>query len=118
MTNDSRSTWRRLLSRRKRKRDDRRRRSRRLGHEPLESRLLLTSALIRFEFANTSGAVVNSLNVGQDFLVRTYIQDIQDTPEGFFQAFLDVNYQSSLASAASARVWQRLSVERSRRPLS
>lgn len=101
MSNDPRSIWRRLLSRKKRKRD---RRARRLGHEPLESRLLLTTALIRFEFANTSGTVVNSLNVGQDFLVRTYIQDIRDTPEGFFQAFLDVNYQSSLASAAGPSI--------------
>ena len=73
---------------------------RKLVFEPLEARQLLAADLLaRFEFADSGGTPVTSLQAGQDFLLRLYIQDVRSVPQGTFQAFFDVNYNASLVSA-------------------
>ena len=87
---------------RRRRRKDRRLPGRTLAFEPLENRLLLAgeSLAARFEFTNLSGGSVSTVQAGQDFLLKMYVRDIRSSPQGVFQAYFDVNYDSSLASVA------------------
>ena len=88
------------LRKRARRRPGRNSSNRRLQFEPLESRQLLAGDLAaRFEFADLGGNVLPSLQVGQEFQLRLYVQDIRSDPQGVFQAYFDVNYPSSLVSA-------------------
>ncbi len=74
-------------------------RGRRLVFEALESRQLLAADLVaRFEFGNAGGGAVSSLNVGQDFELRLFIQDVRAVPRGVFQAYFDVSYPAELAA--------------------
>ena len=78
---------------------------RKLLFEPLESRRVLTIDLqVRYEFADTDGQAVDTLHVGDEFLLRAYVQDIRDNPSGIFQAFFDVGYSASLISTTSQQI--------------
>lgn len=53
---------------------------------------------IRLEAASTDGTPIDSISVGQSFNLNAYVEDIRQTPQGVFAAYLDVIYDSSLAS--------------------
>ncbi|WP_417731449.1 Calx-beta domain-containing protein [Rosistilla oblonga] len=75
-----------------------------LQSERLEQRQLLAGDVqLRFEFVDAAQSAVTSLSVGQDYTLRAYVQDVQTTgPDGIFRAYLDVNYNSSLATASGS----------------
>ena len=52
----------------------------------------------RLEVVDTSGNVVNTLNVGDSFELRGYAQDIRTDGTGVFGAFMDVTFDASLAT--------------------
>ena len=69
----------------------------------MEGRRLLTADLLaRFEFTNVVGETQSSLQVGQDYQLKLYVQDNRDTPQGVFQAYFDVEYDASLLSTIGA----------------
>ena len=69
----------------------------------MESRNLLAGDLsVRFEFTDPGGAPVSLLHVGTDFVLRAFVRDIRSNPQGVFQAYLDVNYPSSLVSVGGS----------------
>lgn len=53
---------------------------------------------IRLEAADNSGTPINTLSVGQNFVVNAYVEDLRQTPQGVFAAYLDVIYNADLAS--------------------
>lgn len=57
----------------------------------------------RLEVTDTSGNVITNANIGDEFQVHGYVQDLRDGDEaqGVFAAYVDVNYDSGLASVAS-----------------
>ena len=70
-----------------------------LNLEPLERRILLAGDVrVRYEFSEPGGAIVQSLEVGNDYRLSVHIQDIQSTPDGLLKAFLDINYPANLIS--------------------
>ena len=48
----------------------------------------------RLEVTDTSGTPISSINVGEDFQLNVYVQDLRAVPYGVFAAFLDVVYSS------------------------
>ncbi|HUG67796.1 MAG TPA: Ig-like domain-containing protein, partial [Pirellulaceae bacterium] len=60
---------------------------------------------IRLEAANNSGTPINTLSVGQNFVVNAYVEDIRQTPQGVFAAYLDVIYNADIASVNGAIVY-------------
>ena len=55
----------------------------------------------RLEITNSAGAPVNSLTVGDNFLLKIYVQDTRADPgqdPGVFAAYLDVAFNSTLSS--------------------
>ncbi len=69
--------------------------------EPLECRRLLTATTgLRFEFDPAAGgAAVPLLAVGQDYVLKAFVQDIrspQPATPGVLQAYFDIGYDSSL----------------------
>ena len=54
---------------------------------------------IRLETTDLEGNVITTANVGDEFQLRAYVRDLQgDSTGGVFAAFLDVTYDSALAS--------------------
>jgi hypothetical protein len=71
---------------------------RRLVAESLEQRNLLATVAVRFEFLNTANQPVTSLQLNEDFTLRTFVRDVRSapaTPAGIFQAYMNVNYPSA-----------------------
>ena len=72
---------------------------RRLRYEHLEQRTLLAGdVLVRLEFVDTFGVPMDSLEVGDDFLLQAYVQDIRSPAGGLFQAYFDFFFDSELVS--------------------
>lgn len=59
---------------------------------------------VRLEVTDLDGNVITNADVGDEFQVRTYIQDLRDGDEaqGVFAAYLDVTYDDQLASVTAA----------------
>ena len=57
-----------------------------------------SQVLIRLTTTTLSGETLTSVNVGDSYLLRGYVQDLRDNPTGVFGAFLDVNYDSALTT--------------------
>lgn len=55
---------------------------------------------VRFRLETTSptGEPIDSVVVGEAFVLHVYVQDIRDNPSGLFAAYLDVLYDSSLVA--------------------
>ena len=79
-------------------RNSARRAKRRPVFEALETRRLLTTVGVRFEFDNLSGTALTSLSVGQSFILKTFVSDVSSAPSGVFQSYLNIGYQSTLVS--------------------
>jgi hypothetical protein len=78
-------------------------RNRTLVFEPLERRMLLAVDLaVRHAFTDADGNAVTSVQLGQEFHFRTYVQDVRSSPRGVFQAYFDVTYAADLASVDGA----------------
>jgi hypothetical protein len=62
--------------------------------------LVAADALMAFrlEVASTSGTPVSSIDVGGDFLLRVFVQDLRAQAYGVFAAFLDVLYNQQLVA--------------------
>ncbi len=54
--------------------------------------------VFRLEVTDTSGTPITSVDVGDEFLLKVYVQDLRDEPHGVFGAFLDVVYNGLLVS--------------------
>ncbi|MBI2479575.1 MAG: hypothetical protein HYV60_13370, partial [Planctomycetia bacterium] len=73
---------------------------RRLAHEPLEARDLLAfgDVVVDYQYLNSAGNPVSSLQVGQDFTLQVSVRDGQAVPEGVIRAYFDLTYPTSRAS--------------------
>lgn len=62
---------------------------------------------VRLEITDLDGNVITTAGVGDEFQVRTYIQDLRDGDEaqGVFAAYLDVTYDDQLASVTASPVF-------------
>ncbi len=69
--------------------------------ENLEERLLLSTQLVGYQLAITdmSGTPITAVQVGQDFELRAYAEDLRSSPHGVFAGYMDVAYNSSFAHA-------------------
>jgi hypothetical protein len=67
---------------------------RRPWFEHLECRHLLATVGVQFEFDTLGGTPVSSLSVGQDYLLKTLVQDVRSTSHGVYQGWLNVDYNS------------------------
>ena len=58
------------------------------------------SGLVRYrlEATDANGNVVSEILVGQEFDLNVYVLDLRDDAQGVFSAYLDVTYDSTLAS--------------------
>lgn len=90
-------------SRTKRRQSDSRRKRSDLQFQTLESRQLLDGYGVRFAFFpdGGTGAEVSTLSVGQNYVMRTFVQDQRatsgaNTPSGIRQAVFDITHDSSL----------------------
>ncbi len=99
----------RLLSRMKRKTRTRSNRApllrSHLATESLERRDLLTDLFgVRLEVSDLDGDSISSVEVGDSFWLSAYGQDLREIPfgetAGIFSAYVDVQFDSSLASVA------------------
>ena len=53
----------------------------------------------RLDTTNLAGDVVDTVSVGDRFLLNTYAEDVGDEPvEGVFAAYVDIEYDAGLAS--------------------
>jgi hypothetical protein len=53
-------------------------------------------ARVRLQVADSQGTPVSTLDPNQTFILQAFVQDIQPTPQGVFQAFVDALYDSNL----------------------
>lgn len=53
---------------------------------------------IRLEVIDDQGNVVTTVNVGEDFILRAFVEDLRIDPAGVFAAYLDVTYDESLVT--------------------
>jgi VCBS repeat-containing protein len=60
---------------------------------------------IRLEATNTDDVPIDTIRVGQNFFVKAYVEDIRQVPKGVFAAYLDVNYDSSIAAVTGPIVY-------------
>lgn len=66
------------------------------GPEKLEQRQLLAGdVLVRMEITDLTAVPQAEFYVGEEFLLRIHVRDNRQDPEGIFQSFFDVNYDSS-----------------------
>ena len=56
--------------------------------------------LVRFELTDPDNEPMSSVNLGEQFLMHAYIQDMRDPAEGVFQAYLDIYFDDTLVSIA------------------
>ncbi len=59
-----------------------------------------SSALVAFrvDVTDLSGTPISSIDVGHEFQVRVYVQDVAANPHGVFAAFLDLLYDQQLVA--------------------
>jgi len=70
-----------------------------LAFEALEARnLLAIDVQISYEFTRPAGGQVDTLHVGDDFILSAYVRDVRGNAAGVFQAYLDVSYPAAVAS--------------------
>ena len=60
---------------------------------------------IRLEAAASDGTPIDTIAAGQSFAVNAYVEDIRRVPQGVFAAYLDVVYDSAIASVDGAIVF-------------
>ena len=82
---------------------------RRLSTESLESRTMLNADVaFRLEVTDLAGIEITTANVGNDFLLNAYVQDLrpgpEPAPEGVFSAYMDVEYDSNLVTPDIATI--------------
>ncbi len=53
---------------------------------------------IRLQASDESGQAISSIEVGNQFFLEGYVEDLRSTPLGVFSAYLDVLYDSTLVS--------------------
>jgi hypothetical protein len=69
----------------------------------LESRALLTTVAVQFQYFNSGGTQqVSSLTAGQDYLLKAFVQDVRSSPAGVEEGWLDLSFNSSLISVNGA----------------
>ena len=59
---------------------------------------------IRLEAAANDGTLLDTIGVGESFVVNAYVEDIRSAPKGVFAAYVDVVYDSNIASVNGAIV--------------
>ena len=59
-----------------------------------------TVVKIRLETSDLSGNAISTVDIGEEFLLRVFVQDLRVPERGVFAAFLDVFYSQSLVSVA------------------
>jgi len=59
-----------------------------------------TVVKIRLETSNLTGNAISTVDIGEEFLLRVFVQDLRVPERGVFAAFLDVFYSQSLVSVA------------------
>jgi hypothetical protein len=59
-----------------------------------------TVVTIRLEACDLSGNAISTVDIGEEFLLRVFVQDLRVPERGVFAAFLDVFYSQSLVSVA------------------
>ncbi|MDA1053137.1 MAG: Ig-like domain-containing protein [Planctomycetota bacterium] len=60
---------------------------------------------IRLAAAANDGTPIDTIGVGESFVVNAFVEDIRSAPQGVFAAYLDVNYNSNIASVNGAIVY-------------
>jgi hypothetical protein len=67
--------------------------------ECLEPRLMLSGEWVGYQLEVTTlgGTAVSAVEVGQDFKVSAYAQDLRANPQGVFAAYLDVAFNQAMA---------------------
>jgi len=71
--------------------------------EPLEERRLLAIDMqVRLDFTDPADTPISSIEVGEEFILRAYVQDVRVAAEGVLQAYVDVQYDDSFASPSGA----------------
>lgn len=60
---------------------------------------------IRLEATNADDVPIDTISVGQNFFVKAYVEDIRQVPRGVFAAYLDVNYDSTIAAVTGPIVY-------------
>jgi hypothetical protein len=53
---------------------------------------------VRLEVTDTSGAPITTIEVGQNFQLRAFLQDLRGEAQGVFASYFDVTYSAALAS--------------------
>ncbi len=53
---------------------------------------------MRLEATTADGSPVSSLEAGSSFVLNVYVEDLRDSAEGIFSAYLDVSFDSSLVA--------------------
>lgn len=63
--------------------------------------------LVRFrlEAAKSDGTLIDTIGVGQNFVVKAFVEDIRSVPRGVFAGYVDVTYNSSVASVSGPIVY-------------
>lgn len=59
----------------------------------------------RVETTDLIGTPISSVTVGNDFLVKVYVEDLRATPSGVFSAYLDLIYPETLLSVAGSLLY-------------
>lgn len=62
--------------------------------------------IVQYQFAtlDSNGNSVSTVSVGSTFTLKAYVADVRAVPEGVFSAYLDVEYDPSLAAADPASI--------------
>ena len=59
---------------------------------------MLATVQVRLEWTDAGGTPLDSIHLGEDFLLKAYVQDIRPAPQGVFQAYLDLTYPAARAT--------------------
>ncbi|MFP6750405.1 MAG: Ig-like domain-containing protein, partial [Pirellulaceae bacterium] len=57
---------------------------------------------IRIETTDLAGNILQQVNVGDSFLLTSYVLDLQPAGQGVFAAYFDIEYQAGLVSVSGA----------------
>ena len=58
------------------------------------------SMVFRLETTNLTGTPISTIQSGESFLLRAFVQDMRTDPSGVFSAYLDVTYDASRVTAS------------------
>lgn len=59
---------------------------------------------LRVAATDLSGTPVSTIRVGEEFLLRVFVQDIRPNSQGVFAAYLDITYDPTLVSIADENI--------------